>query len=373
MAASRAPDPRPKLPTHGGPHGVAPDQFASAPETRLGIANKISRGGVHSGIFYSMFDRDWLSHAAVKRGLIVGGALLALTLVTRFIAVPCCVEFARHSADQNQKGYSGEYDPSRCSDKQPWPVVFDKDYVPRKRPEQEAEPTKKECEDLKAQRRMALAAERTLEVGCYQLWLSIVGVMGLLTTIYYTGRATYAASQAANSARAAVAVAQDTATRELRAYVSAYPDFIYSFGVGGFPTARFKIHNTGATPAHRLNHRADVIVVSEPMPVGYRFPRLTVNTTPPIVAFPDLPMNGVVIGSVAMTKADIDRIVDGTARIYVFGQIFYADGFATEERVTQFCAFVSANRATLQKLTRNYEPDDLKVSFTAAPEGNDAT
>ena len=100
----------------------------------------------------------------------------------------------------------------------------------------------------------------------------------------------------------------------------------------------------------------------------------TVEATHPRAACAKrLPMNGIVKGTTAITPANIAGIVAGTSRIYIYGQVFYGDGFAAEERVTEFCAFVSADRLTLQKLTRNYRPEDLKVNFVAAPEGNHAT
>ena len=51
---------------------------------------------------------------------------------------------------------------------------------------------------------MAFAAERTLEMGCYQMWLSVLGIAGLLATIYYTASAALAARDSAKVAESAL-------------------------------------------------------------------------------------------------------------------------------------------------------------------------
>jgi hypothetical protein len=165
---------------------------------------------------------------------------------------------------------------------------------------------------------------------------------------------------------------EDNAKRQLRAYVSALPEFIYAFGENEFPRARFKIHNTGATPAHFVQYRGNVVIVSEPLVVGHRFPELESSFSAPVAAFPNLPFLGRIQARDRFTKTDIIGVRTGSARIYVYGEVLYIDAFS-EVQTTRFCASLAADSATLVKLTSRYEPDDLKIEFEAAPMGNTTT
>lgn len=227
--------------------------------------------------------------------------------------------------------------------------------------------------DLKAQEDMALWAKWMFYASCASLVVGVGGLIVVFRTLRHSEASTNAALAGLDQTGQSIELNKQTAERQLRAYVSAFPHFIHSFSVDGRPTGKFIIKNVGVTPANGVNHRGDVIVVPEPLPDGYRLPRLNDNTTAPAVLFPNMPLEGSVVARTAITEADIVKIRNGTARIYIHGELYYTDAFSPEERVTKFCAFVAADAATLIKLTRSHAPADLKIGFTAAPFGNSAT
>jgi len=74
----------------------------------------------------------------------------------------------------------------------------------------------------------------------------------------------------------------------------------------------------------------------------------------------------------AFTKDEITRIRNGDLKLYALGEIKYEDAFGKAQWAT-FCAEIRANTQTLKSLTSNYPQEDLKVEFSIAPSGNDAS
>ena len=64
------------------------------------------------------------------------------------------------------------------------------------------------------------------------------------------------AEQAAKAARDALTQDEKNAVHELRAYVSASPQFIVAFSAQSFAGVKYLIKNHGDTPAHKTRHRA---------------------------------------------------------------------------------------------------------------------
>jgi len=109
--------------------------------------------------------------------------------------------------------------------------------------------------DLCAQYRAAVAAEANAESACWQIWLSGLGLVALLISLWFTG---WAAREAANSARAA-AISNDQAGRffaeERRPWVAVTPGLANVENptlLGGYPL-QMVAKNTGLTPAVNVN------------------------------------------------------------------------------------------------------------------------
>jgi hypothetical protein len=131
------------------------------------------------------------------------------------------------------------------------------------------------------------------------------------------------------------------------------------------------MRNVGQTPAYSVTQRSEIALFPHPLPPKHRFPAVTGEGSPPSVLFPNVPFNGAKTASQPFSVDEIANIRNRTARIYIFGNIQYRDAFR-KRRWTTFAVGVAADDATLAKLTSNYGPSDLKITFQHAPIGNDA-
>jgi hypothetical protein len=238
-------------------------------------------------------------------------------VLTVYVAVPCCVEFAGDAPHQNQEANRGAEQSARCSDAVAWPVVSDKDQAKATTSNNEDKaPSKIECEDLKAQRRMAVAAERSLQLGCYQFWLGILGALLLLGTVIYTA---ISANAAADAARAAL--------NSERAFVkmSHEPPGLTLDPVAGTATVSVQVQNSGRTPADVIgvNLSARVLATGEKLP---KVPEYSPNTglrrgKAFLVADDEIFIPFVH----RVEQTDINRIYSDDARLYLFGYVDYVD------------------------------------------------
>jgi hypothetical protein len=163
--------------------------------------------------------------------------------------------------------------------------------------------------------------------------------------------------------------AEETTQRQLRAYVSAMPEFISSFDATHAPRVRFRIQNSGTTPANDVRYRFGVAA----LPDGdFRLPASAADFSALGVLFPKAELSGASQRETTLDVAAVAALHDGTARLYCFGEIDYVDAFM-HPRTTRFCHEVCADRENWLKLTSGYGPDDLKIEFRVAPFGNTAT
>lgn len=160
--------------------------------------------------------------------------------------------------------------------------------------------------------------------------------------------------------------------RQLRAYVSGRPVFIFSFETTKSIRITFDILNIGQTPARNVKHRGGVFIVQKTPSKEFQLHELNDSLSAPLVLFPNLPFTGTISSKIPPSVSEIDKIIDGSAIIYAYGEISYEDIFGTA-RITRFCSRVVTDSETLKKLCTNYAPADLKVSFEVAPFGNSAT
>jgi hypothetical protein len=163
--------------------------------------------------------------------------------------------------------------------------------------------------------------------------------------------------------------AEETAQRQLRAYVSGTPEFIFSFDENHAPRVQFRIHNTGATPANEVRHRAAVVVLSGD---GFRLPALSETFSASGVLFPNAELRGVAEGEKPLDPATLTSLHDGTARLFCYGEIDYVDAFM-HPHTTRFCHEVCTERETWLKLASLHGAYDLNIEFRTSPFGNTAS
>jgi hypothetical protein len=125
--------------------------------------------------------------------------------------------------------------------------------------------------DLCAQWKAADAAYDAARWAMWSLVLAIIGTAALFATLYWTRKAVHVAMKATTDASTAlaiaernaqaatdqVAVARETALKQLRAYVGVsaanYTFQLHPDGTGGFG-AGLEVLNSGQTPAYRFRH-----------------------------------------------------------------------------------------------------------------------
>lgn len=160
--------------------------------------------------------------------------------------------------------------------------------------------------------------------------------------------------------------------RQLRAYISVTCNFIRSFDDKTLASAKFRIRNCGATPAHMVRTVAAVSVFDYPLPESFHFPPITNQPGPSFALFPAQDMRGESWANRPFTQAEIDELRAGKKRIYIYGTARYRDVFRCN-RHTNFSASVRADSDTLIKLTSSYIPEDLQVTFEACAQFGTAT
>ena len=114
--------------------------------------------------------------------------------------------------------------------------------------------------DLKAQQSMANAANVMIYVGSAEALITLAGVLLVLATLIYTKKAAGAAIASAEAAQKTVASMEDTARRQLRAYLMVQGEGVKYWGDKGgtHVTAKIRVHNNGQTPAKNVSAAHEV-------------------------------------------------------------------------------------------------------------------
>jgi hypothetical protein len=152
------------------------------------------------------------------------------------------------------------------------------------------------------------------------------------------------AFMAAFYTRKLVLGADDTAKRQLRAYVGGRPSEIAHTGLVVHWT--FEIENFGQTPASQLTDNALVDICPYPLPPNYPFPSLPQMAPSAAVIHPRMgKYGGTGRSQRTFTPSELTQIVDGTVqRLYIFGEIKYMDIFG-KDHTTRFCHSLIGSRA----------------------------
>lgn len=194
--------------------------------------------------------------------------------------------------------------------------------------------------DLKAQQSMASSAWLMVKLAGLQLFVAVAGAVGLAVTLIYTHRSLQATREALTSQ-------QETARRQLRAYVGVTGAHVSKFG----PVIQAKVTTTnrGQTPAFDVRISLETIyqlaadVPSLPeLPAHY--PSLTLNPTEKLHSTRNLAR--------ALTPEELALLqqTDCAALIVIFGKVTYRDIFGEEWS----CCFASDHSGVNAEHGRQY-------------------
>jgi hypothetical protein len=165
--------------------------------------------------------------------------------------------------------------------------------------------------------------------------------------------------------------AEDTARRQLRAYVSSAPDYIFNFNPATVAQMRYTMRNHGQTPAYGLSHSAAVDIFPFPLPPNFDFPQLPPHQQSSPVLHQNDSVYGIVFASRNFDIAEINAAVANNGfRIYVFGTVRYMDAFGVR-RCTRFCRSVigSTNLAIVAGVGA---PARVDIEYSVEAQHNEA-
>jgi hypothetical protein len=160
-------------------------------------------------------------------------------------------------------------------------------------------------------------------------------------------------------------IAQDTAQRQLRAYVGVdMQGMNYGQQPDGKIVAFYKIFDYGQTPAKDMQIDGSIKILPSDLPNSYRPEYHHFNSAQPnIVIFPGHSFTGNIISETAYSPNEMKAAMAfrGDQKIYLFLRITYKDVFNVE-RHTFFCAFLlrqsDTGAAFVWNITHNYNDFD---------------
>lgn len=186
--------------------------------------------------------------------------------------------------------------------------------------------------DLCAQWTAAEGARAAAYYARLQFWAAVGGMFGLVLTIYLTLRAVKAAN-------ASVAVARETAKRQLRAYLGCSAiDVAIDFTPNGakFWLPQIMWQNTGQTPAYSVRAGMRWRMIETALPSNFRFPeRGEAKGGLPTVA----PQQSITSSWRKLTLLEIKEVAHGKKRCFIWGWAEYSDTFPDSPRRRTECAF----------------------------------
>lgn len=210
----------------------------------------------------------------------------------------------------------------------------------------------------------------------HQLWKAAERQISVATeAANQARRAADAATASAEATQRMTGVMQDTAERQLRAYISASPTLINLFNETRAAQAGFRIENHGQTPAQNLAISSNVAIFPYPLPPNFQFPELKGPGESRAVVHPGSHGDGSAFAPAPFTRDQLELICKADQqRLYVFGRITYTDIFG-KNRETRFCSGVTSDRMReitgLDHLGGGVSGTDLR--FPAANQHNSAT
>ena len=174
-----------------------------------------------------------------------------------------------------------------------------------------------------------------------------------------SAEAANAAKDAAKATRDSVKLAEDTAQRQLRAYVNVGKSQLDNFGFNQPPTITVELVNHGQTPAYKVRRKMRIFASAYPLATN---PDLEPGSDESILG----PSGDVNMGPSALTVAlsadQTANIVAGNWAIYAIGIVKYIDAFSAE-RTTKFSLFYRGNGKF---------PGQNGIALAHAEKGNEA-
>ena len=190
--------------------------------------------------------------------------------------------------------------------------------------------------DLAAQWASAEAAQRMVFWTIVQVTFGVFGFAVLIYSLRLNRKATAAAIQA-------VEVAEDTAKRELRAYLALAPKRIGGFVVGNKVNFEFSPNNHGQTPASRVHHLFEIKVLPHPLPLNFKYPTPTREVKNETTVFPNSDQISWFIGEQDITENKLNNVREDKARLHCWGMTFYHDVFNKKWSVKFFVSMGGAD------------------------------
>lgn len=186
----------------------------------------------------------------------------------------------------------------------------------------------REDRDLCQQWRMAQAAESQADWTKAQFWITFAEVIGLVLVVTYTAKTARDAGRSAAAAEATVKVSQETAERQLRAYIHCEMMKFMYFG-DQIPKVHFTIKNYGQTPAYGLQSTFVMKYTEASQEMD------TPSFDDPHIKWESLGdvAPGAFIGSLievnqpSLTSAQRQNLIQGRAAFYIAGMVIYSDAF----------------------------------------------
>ncbi|WP_193172132.1 hypothetical protein [Nisaea nitritireducens] len=214
---------------------------------------------------------------------------------------------------------------------------------------------------LEAQERSAEAAEKSAQAADWQIYLTgvqaifaLIGTAGLIFALCLSHKANKAALRAAKAAEETAAITQNTAKKQLQAYVSLAPaGFIYDKYTQK-PIIRVEQSNTGQTPARNVRAWGMVDALDYPLPPDFVFPEPefgdAVNTVNPGQRFyiPYEYKTSVPAGDIKSTTI-IAANRETSKRFYFIGVVEYDDIYGETRRRTQACWSIKIQDADMKE------------------------
>ncbi len=165
---------------------------------------------------------------------------------------------------------------------------------------------------------------------------------------------------------------QDTAQRQLRAYLSAQPNYVFTFNPSILTEIKFSVFNHGQTPALQVQSAGLIDIFPYPLPPNHPFPNIPVSAKSRSVIHPSSGMDTHVFAVRLFAANEIAQAVAGTQfRIYIFGRVNYIDAFGTN-RETKFCSSVVGDQ-NLGAVAGGVSIPTVEIKFEPDEQHNEAT
>lgn len=189
--------------------------------------------------------------------------------------------------------------------------------------------------DLCQEWRSANYAEQGVNYTLVSLLFGLAGLVGVGITVFYSIRATRAATSATEAAVEANKIARDISTRELRAYVAPTSPTIRNLVVGQQPQIIYRPRNSGQTPAFNFTNITQFKTITEGSvhTAKIKFSAASIGGEGPTV---DLPAGEPYIEQIStlppLPQSTYDQLMSGEMKIVWAGLLTYRDLFGRTRR-----------------------------------------